>query len=493
MRAPSLRSELLRAFGSAGRRGPELPGIVCLAVTLLLSTAGVRADFPALKLQPVSTGELVTPVGMAVANDGSNRLFIVDQRGKIQIMQNGVLNPTPFLDLSSKLVPQRTNASGQLSFDERGLLGLAFHPDYSVNGAPGQGKFYVFYSESSPNSPGTSANPVDCRSVVAEYSVSANPNVANPVERRLFSMDKPQFNHNAGQIAFGPDKMLYIGIGDGGGANDNGPGHTGGGPGNPMGVLGNAQDKSNLMGKILRIDPQGTNMGAYGVPGDNPYVGVAGVREEIYANGLRNPWRFSFDDRPGGTNRLFAADVGQGLYEEVNIIEKGGNYGWRIKEGFHDFDPSAPNPDGDVLIDPIAEYAHPGVPGDVVVGVSATGGFIYRGDAIPELQGKYIFGDWSESFGTPSGTILGLEETGPGQWGPVTKLQLADGNPIPMFINSFGQDEFGELYVLGSRINRPGLDNAGLPAGMIFKIVPEPATGVGLLLMAGLLYPRRRR
>ena len=213
------------------------------------------------------------------------------------------------------------------------MLGLAFHPDYDVPATAGQGKFYVFYSAPSPNAPGTAANPVDCRSVVAEYQVSAaNPNLANPLsERILMSFDKPQFNHNGGQLAFGPlDSLLYISTGDGGGSNDNDAGHTGGSAAKPGGGLGNSQDRTNLLGKLLRIDPFGTNGagGQYGIPAENPFVGAGGgIREEIYAYGLRNPWRFSFDTGPGGTNRLFLADVGQGKFEEINLITAG----WKLR------------------------------------------------------------------------------------------------------------------------------------------------------------------
>ncbi|GMV96662.1 MAG: PQQ-dependent sugar dehydrogenase [Phycisphaerae bacterium] len=483
-----------RKFASTGwkRERPIRAGLI---PTLVAAASGwqagsVLAAFPQLKLEPVSVGELSTPIGMATANDGSNRLFITDQRGRIQIIQNGSLLPTPFLDLGPKLVPQRTSG-GNLSFDERGLLGLAFHPDYSKPGAPGEGKFYAFYSAISPNAPGPSTNPVNCRSVISEFRVMpGNPNLADPgYERVLLSFDKPQFNHNGGQLAFGPDRLLYLSTGDGGGSNDNDPGHTGGASNKPANALGNSQDRTNLMGKILRIDPLGSNApgGQYGIPADNPFVGAGGgIREEIYAYGLRNPWRFSFDDGPGGTNRLFVADVGQNFYEEINIVEKGGNYGWRNREGFHSFAPSAPGTGP--FLDPIAEYSHPNAPDGVKIGLSTTGGFVYRGSAIPALKGKYVFGDWSTDFAAANGHILGLEETGSG-W-TLSILDVEGGNPIKYFINSFGEDEHGELYVLANLLNRPD------PAfnGVIFKIVPEPATLCGLLALgAGACFRRSRR
>src|SRR5690606_30415717 len=252
------------------------------------------------------------------AGDGSGRLFIADQRGKILILDDGAVRPVPFLDLSAKLVDERPG------FDERGLLGLAFHPDYAMEGAPGEGRFYVFYSAPSPGAPGTAENPVNCRSVISEFRVSAtDPDAADPAsERVLLSFDKPQFNHNGGQLAFGPaDKLLHISTGDGGGSNDNDPGHTGGGAAKPAGGLGNSQDRTTLHGKILRIDPFGTDGpgGQYGIPGDNPFASEGGgVRGEIHAYGLRNPWRFSFDSGPGGTNRPFVAYVAQGQVEAVD-------------------------------------------------------------------------------------------------------------------------------------------------------------------------------
>jgi glucose/arabinose dehydrogenase len=430
------------------------------------------ADFPSLQLKPVAIGQFFSPTTVTHAGDGSGRLFITDQRGKIHIFANGAVLPVPFLDLSAKLVSERAG------FDERGLLGLAFHPDYEVDGAAGEGKFYAFYSANSPNAPGTATDPVDCRSVIAEYQVSANPDVADPLsERVLLAFDKPQFNHNGGALAFGPvDKLLYISTGDGGGSNDNDPGHTGGTSLKPSGALGNAQDRTNLLGKILRIDPFGTNGpgGQYGIPASNPFVGAGGgIHEEIYAYGLRNPWRFSFDDGPGGTNRLFLADVGQGKFEEIDLITSGGNYGWRRFEGFEDFDASTPS--SGPYVAPVAAYAHPGQAGAtglLEVGLSVTGGHVYRGSAIPALVGKYVFGDWSTSFGTPNGTLLGLEEGTPGSF-TLSKLNLVGGNPIGRYIPAFGVDEAGEIYVATKTTLAPSTpEPGGAPSGQLFKIVP---------------------
>ncbi|MFO1492884.1 MAG: PQQ-dependent sugar dehydrogenase [Kiritimatiellia bacterium] len=379
-------------------------------------------------------------------------------------------------DLSALLVPERAG------YDERGLLGLAFHPDYENAARPGFRRFYVFYSTVSPNAPGSAAAPVNCRSVVAEYQVSAgNPAVADPLSARiLLAFDKPQFNHNGGQLAFGPDGLLYIGTGDGGSSNDNDAGHTGGSAARPANALGNAQDLTRLLGKILRIDPLGTNGpgGAYGIPAGNPYAASPnGERPEIFAFGLRNPWRFSFDDGTGGTGRLFAADVGQGSVEEVDLVTAGGNYGWRNFEGTFapSFSAGAPVPTV-TPTPPIAQYAHPGVtlgsPALPQIGVSITGGFVYRGAAIPGLQGVYVFADWSQNGVNPLGVLMGLEE-GVGSWS-LSTLNVEGGNPVPWFIQALGVDEAGEIYVAGKLTRSVSELSGGLPAGALLKLMHAP-------------------
>lgn len=422
-----------------------------------------------LELEPVVTDALISPVDITNAADGSDRLFIAEQRGTIRIIDSsGSLLGTPFLDIESKLVIENP------FYDERGLLGLAFHPDFGTASADGEGKFYVYYSAPSPNAPGTASNPVDHTTVLAEYCVSgADPNVADPAsERILLTLDQPQFNHNGGGLGFGPDGYLYVSIGDGGGQNDNEAGHTGGDSTQPAGALGNAQDLTNLFGSLLRIDVLGTNGpgGEYGIPSDNPFFDSAPARGEIYAYGLRNSWRFSFDDGPGGTNRLFGADVGQDDVEEVNLITSGGNYGWRRKEGSFVVDPVLDTGSA-TLIDPIAEYAHP----DTLVGLprigrSITGGFVYRGDAIPALDGFYIFGDWSSDFVSPSGTIMALEETSPDEF-ELFILDIVGGNPVGKFLPTFGEDEAGEIYVATKTTLAVGTDSA--PTGSIYKIIPS--------------------
>jgi len=340
-----------------------------------------------LTLTPVLSG-LNSPVDLQNAADGSGRLFVVEQQGQIRIVSNNSLVPTPFLDITSLV-----DFGG-----EKGLLGLAFHPAYSQNR-----RFFVNYDRVISG---------QMQTVIAEFQTSAsNPNQADPNSQRiLFTVNQPFPNHKGGQLAFGPDGFLYIGLGDGGSAGD---------------PLGNAQNRQVLLGKMLRIDVDHTSPGLqYAIPSDNPFLN--GVdRGEVWAYGLRNPWRFSFDVPSG---RLFVADVGQDKFEEIDILQKGGNFGWNIMEGLHCFKPSSGcNMAG--LILPITEYDHS--QGDAVIG-----GYVYRGPAIPRLSGTYLFSDFE------SGTIWGLTENSTGQW---TRSQLIAGGRN---ISSFGRDEAGELYVL---------------------------------------------
>ncbi|MDG6218527.1 MAG: PQQ-dependent sugar dehydrogenase, partial [Candidatus Thermoplasmatota archaeon] len=347
-----------------------------------------------------------SPLYATSAGDASDRLFVVDQIGIIYVIQNDEFLSQPFLDISDKIVDLDT------TYDERGLLGLAFHPAYEKNG-----RFFVYYS-----SPKSGEN-INHESILAEYHVSDNQNRADPDSQRIiFRVDQPEANHNGGQLLFGPDGYLYIGLGDGGGAGDN------------FGEIGNGQNKSTLLGSILRIDID--NGSSYSIPLDNPLVGKDG-RDEIYAFGLRNPWHFSFDRK---TNELFAADVGQDAWEEINIIIKGGNYGWRIMEGTHFYDEDllyTLNLTLDDLEMPIHEYSHS-------VGISIIGGYVYRGTENPELAGKYIFGDWSTSFINPRGSLFYLEEIEPGSWKRFDLLP----SDFNRFVLSFGEDENGEIYVL---------------------------------------------
>lgn len=418
-------------------------------------------------VQLVADG-LTSPITIISADDKTGRLFIVDQAGTIRILtRHGVLLPTPFLDVRTRMVPLRAN------FDERGLLGLAFHPHYRKNG-----RFFVYYS--APRQPGAPAN-YDHTARIAEYRVSADPNVADPTsERIILEEHKPQFNHNGGTLAFGKDGFLYISIGDGGGANDVGTGHVGDWYADNGG--GNGQDtEANLLGNILRIDiDRGT---PYGIPRNNPFVHGPG-RDEIYAYGLRNPYRMSFDMKHG--HRLLAGDAGQGLWEEVSIIERGGNYGWNVREGTHCFDaennrvspPSCPSVEqapsphaGTPLRHPIIEYAHvsnTGAPVESRLGVTVIGGHVYRGKHIDRLDGRYVFGDFSRSFVPPNGSILSAAP-GHGRLWTIRELTIVNrpGGRLGHYVLGFGQDDRGEIYVGAKDVLGP----VGT-TGKVYKLVP---------------------
>jgi glucose/arabinose dehydrogenase len=403
---------------------------------------------------------LNSPVALVEPPDGSGRLFIVEQGGLIRILaSDGTLSAQPFLDLRDRLIQV---AAGSLG--ERGLLGLAFHPNFALNR-----RFFVYYS--APLRLGGPAG-FDNTSHISEFLVNPlNANLADPAsELILLQVDQPQANHNAGTVVFGQDGFLYISLGDGGGANDVGPGHVedwydvNGG--------GNGQDVTqNLLGSILRIDVDGGIPGlvAYGIPPSNPFAGRPELGlPEIFAYGFRNPYRISFD--MGGTNQLFAGDVGQLLREEVDIVVRGGNYGWNVKEGticFSTADPRTPltncptvDPEGDPIIDPIIEFVNLNEPGGL--GNAVIGGHVYRGSALPELAGLFVFGSLS-STGGPDGQIFLATPATQGLWPFVEPMitTSADGR-LGRFILGFGQDLEGEIYVLTS----------GGATGEVFKIVP---------------------
>lgn len=329
------------------------------------------------------------PVGI-YSDNASNRLFVVEQAGVIQVFEN---NPNAdvaqvFLDIRDRV----------LFGGEQGLLGLAFHPNFTENGY-----FYVDY---------VAANPA--RTVIARYTV--NPNSTNQAdagsEQILLEIPQPFANHNGGQIAFGPDGYLYIGMGDGGSAGD---------------PFGNGQNRSVLLGKILRIDINTQSGGRnYGVPADNPFVGnTEGFREEVFAYGFRNPWRFSFDS---ATGKLWAGDVGQNELEEIDLVEKDKNYGWNIMEGTDCYNPpSGCNQIGLTL--PVYEYNH-------TLGNAVIGGYVYHGSTLPALSGAYIYGDYG------SGRIWALLTDSSGA--AVSNVQLVDS---ALTISSFGVDQTGELYL----------------------------------------------
>lgn len=342
---------------------------------------------PSIALTPFVSG-LSSPIDFQTPDDGSGRIFIVQQSGTIRIVSGGSLLTTPFLDITSKV-----------NFDsaEQGLLGLAFHPNYSQNKL-----FYLNYDRLSGG---------QMQTVIAEYQLSADPNAADPAsERILLTVNQPFPNHKGGQMAFGPDGFLYIAFGDGGGGGD---------------PQGNGQNRQTLLGKIVRIgvDPPFSTGLQYAIPADNPFVGTSD-RGEIFAYGFRNPWRFSFER---GATRLFVADVGQDKFEEVDLVEKGLNYGWNTMEGAHCFNPSSGCSMTGLTL-PIAEYDHN-------EGATVIGGYVYHGTAISGLAGAYVFGD----FG--NGRIYQLTESS-GTW--TRTLLLSSGHNM----SAFGQDASGELYVV---------------------------------------------
>ncbi|MGA1871398.1 MAG: PQQ-dependent sugar dehydrogenase [bacterium] len=413
---------------------------------------------PSIALELIADS-LVAPAGIVSPDDGTGRLFIVDRVGVIKIlMPNGEMLLEPFLDLSDKMVELRPQ------YDERGLLGFVFHPDFKNNN-----RFFVYYS--APLSDAVMEHSEwDHTSYIAEFMVSAeDANKADAAsEKILLQVDQPERNHNGGTIVFGPDDgYLYIALGDGGGANDNRPTHP---------EIGNGQDRSTLLGSILRIDVDGeTHPYAYGIPDDNPFVGMDD-RDEIFAYGLRNPFFFSFDRE--GSHDLFVGDVGQNRWEEINIITSGNNYGWRIKEGIHCFDPD--NPDvaldtcpetgahGEILIDPIITYKNANMPGGN--GRAVIGGYVYRGNLLAKFYGKYIFGDWSTSFSVTDGALfiaspLSSEE----QMWSMEELLIASAMDARLgeSVLAFGQDSEGELYVLTTQSIGPSGET-----GKIYRIVP---------------------
>jgi glucose/arabinose dehydrogenase len=400
-------------------------------ILVVVSPACTNAAAQSPQLEPRPIGlELVaegftTPVRVVAAPDASGRLFVVDQIGQIWVIaKGGTLLQEPFLDIADRLVELRQ------TYDERGLLGLAFHPAYAQNG-----RFFVYYSaplrESAPQD-------YDHTSRISEFRVSAqNPDRADlDSERIILAVDQPQSNHNGGTLLFGPgDGFLYISLGDGGAHNDVAPGHVA--DWYQFNAGGNGQDVTqNLLGSILRID---VNAGApYVIPQDNPFVGREGL-DEIYAYGLRNPYRMSFDR--AGEYGLFAVDAGEHLWEEISIIVKGGNYGWNMKEGTHCFDAANPmeppeqcpatvgphHPDeGKALTDPVVEFANAKQPDGL--GVTVTDGFLYRGMAISGLQGQLVFSIWSRSQTEPQGHLFyAIPAAGLWQMGELTPGQPVAG------------------------------------------------------------------
>jgi glucose/arabinose dehydrogenase len=372
----------------------RLAGALAAAVLLLTLGAGGATGAVSVKLTPVVSG-LASPVQVVSAGDGSGRLFVVEQGGTVRIVKNSVLLPKPFLNIADLL-----STGG-----ERGLLGIAFHPNYKNNG-----RFFVYFTRRG-----------DGFLVINEYHRSStNPDVATRVgARRIIIIAHPYANHNGGRMAFGRDGYLYIGTGDGGSAGD---------PGN------RAQNLGNLLGKMLRININGS-VGSrhYLIPASNPYVGRPGLNE-IWSRGLRNPWGWSFDKVSGD---LWIGDVGQDRYEEIDravvsttrtSLGRGVDYGWRIMEGRHCYRPATGCNKAGLKL-PVVEYSHS-------EGCAVTGGYAYRGTAVPALYGRYVFGDFC------SGQIWTISRTA---GAPATKTLLLS---TSLNISSFGQDQQGELYVL---------------------------------------------
>ena len=379
-------------------------GFLALFTVCVLGHQPVWAsrDSPSIVLTPIIERGLERPVYLTHAGDGSGRLFIVEQPGRIRVVRDGRLLERPFLDIAD-----RVRASG-----EQGLLGMAFHPRYTQNG-----RYVVNYVRAT-----------DGMTVIAEFRVSPDPDRSATAEKILLAIAQPYPNHKGGMVEFGPDGLLYIGMGDGGSAGD---------PEN------RAQNGDDLLGKMLRIDvDQGS---PYAIPSDNPFKNGDG-RPEIYATGLRNPWRFSFDPPSG---ELWVADVGQNEWEEIDVVRRGDNLGWRVMEGAHCFRPRLfCNKDG--LVEPVFEYVHERRR------CSITGGYVYRGARLPTLRGAYLYGDYC------SGEIFSFRR-GRSTTGDPPDVLLK----TTMGISSFGLDQSGELYVVdhhaGAVFRLSGADAAASP------------------------------
>jgi glucose/arabinose dehydrogenase len=411
---------------------PITAALVVAAVGTVLGGVCVQTvHAQSIKSVRIASG-LARPIYLTHAPGDPSRMFVIEKQGRVRVIKDGTLLPTPFIDIDPLVT------GGTSSNSEQGLLGLAFHPDYQTNG-----KFYLSYTAVAGSGD----------TVVAEYTVSANPDVANTAQTTVITYDQPQANHNGGWIGFGPDGFMYVASGDGGNANDQGTGHTE--PG------GNAQDINKLLGKLLRIDVNGDDFPGdanknYRIPAGNPYVGVAGADENFHI-GLRNPWRVSFDRLTGD---MWIGDVGQNAWEEIDFLAAGTpggvNFGWRCFEGNATFNFDSVCT-GKTFTPPIWVYDHSGK-------CSVTGGYVYRGCAIPELSGTYFFAEfcsnqiWSLQY-TPSSGVVGFTER---------TAELAPGGGLSIgTITSFGEDYFGEIYICDQ--------GSGAANGEIYKILPVTA------------------
>jgi glucose/arabinose dehydrogenase len=437
-----------------------------LVLAALRPASAAEADAGSnIGLKLIAEG-LSAPMALASIPDGSGRLLVAEQSGVISLLdRDGKKSEQPLLDLRWKMVALNKG------MEERGLLGLALHPEFRSNH-----KFYVVYSAPLR----TNAPPKwDHAERLSEFKTAgADFSVADPAsERVILEIDEPDWNHNSGRLAFGPDGFLYLSVGDGGAFND--VGDVARGRGHPP--EGNGQRLDTLLGKVLRLDvDHGT---PYGIPKDNPYMDGKKGLPEIFAYGLRNPWGMSFDR--GGKHDLILADVGQDRWEEINVIVKGGNYGWRLREGVDGFDPNNPRStptnavtvgaDGRPFIDPVLTYKTLRGRGtdSNAFGVTVTGGYVYRGKALSSLVGKYVFADWSRSMAIPDGTMLVAtippHQSGAARWTvePLALKEFPNGR-IKSFIWALGQDADGELYVLAN-----GINSAFGTRGKVFKLVPQ--------------------
>lgn len=465
--------------------------IILLTGSIASAAHGLLADVigqsdKTIKLEPVASG-LTAPNFGTFAPGADGRLFVSDQDGILWAIELANGNKSVFADLSSLLVPLGVFGPG--SFDERGLLGIAFHPDYASSGM-----LYTLTSEPVSGEADFSTMPAGVtanhQAVIREWQVPSPGDPASVVDpasvRELLRIDEPQFNHNAGAINFGHDGMLYIALGDGGGADDVDGQPFIGGPLVGHGT-GNGQNPANVLGSILRIDPDGSTSanGQYGIPADNPFVGMDGYAEEIFAYGFRNPFRTSFDMATGD---LYTGDVGQNDIEEVNVVVAGGNYGWNIKEGSFCFDPDGtapgfafdqnpcPNePAG--LIDPVAEYNTSESLAENEDGRAVVGGFVYRGSAIPGLVGRYVFGDFSqftESGVNNAGRLFFLNKKNIVKHNQIKtskifEFTLYGQDSLGLSLLGLGQDANGEIYVLANEVGVPFGDT-----GVVLKITQAP-------------------
>jgi glucose/arabinose dehydrogenase len=416
-----------------------------LLTLILLLLTGIGRTQSSVSLELLAEG-FTNPLSMTQTPDG--HLLVVDQIGLIQVIdQRGEVLPTPFLDLRDRLVELKEK------HDERGLLGVALHPDYASNG-----RFFVHYSvplraEAPDGFSHTKRLSEFRRSEQNALRADADS------ERILMLIDQPQTNHNGGTLTFGPDGYLYLGLGDGGGANDKGVGHRSDWYARNEG--GNGQNLySNLLGGIIRIDIN--NGDPYAIPSGN-FLSNQPSSRELYATGLRNPYRFSFDR--GGNNDLFVGDLGQKLWEEINIVRSGGNYGWNVREGFTCFnadkatqpldDCPRETPEGFPLVDPILVFPHKDTLDYVPYGIAVIGGHVYRGSDLSVPNGNYLFGTWTQHHGTPSGAMYVAREEAGGWTVEDLSIANAEGGTLGRYLTGFAEDNAGELYLLTSENEAP--------------------------------------